>query len=418
MSRADHDNSIADSQLYAGFPRGMNNILRDVELPADAARNAVNVDFLDSGKPRRRSGFSVLDSAPAHSLWSNGKFMLVYANDALNRLMDDDTLSVLRADVANRPVAYTEAGPDVYWANGVDSGRLIAGVDHPWGVEDPSDSPVLAASGSGVLPAGTYRAMVTFATASGQESGASIVSAPVEVSSGRLVVTLPQPSEAQVTSVRLYLTPPNGDKFYFVGSFDVGDTTVAYQVGVVYGREVPTMHMRRFLPCEWLEHWRGRIYGAVGSTLWCTEPFAYGLFKPAESFYLMPSPIRFTAGMKSGMFVVCDKTYWLAGTGPSDFTMDEVYPYSAARGSLSKFPESRDVLWFSDRGMVIGKDGGIVEPVQAVNVMPGAYNDGATVIRESNSLRHAVAVLRNPAGGSTLAARDWMDAEIVRAAGA
>ena len=57
---------------FGGWPSGMDNIHADYELDAKTLRRAVNADVLDSGKIRRRKGFSPFLSEPgAHSLWAS-----------------------------------------------------------------------------------------------------------------------------------------------------------------------------------------------------------------------------------------------------------------------------------------------------------------------------------------------------------
>ena len=47
-----------DPVVIRGWPSGMDNIHADHELDAKTLRRAVNADVLDSGKIRRRKGFS------------------------------------------------------------------------------------------------------------------------------------------------------------------------------------------------------------------------------------------------------------------------------------------------------------------------------------------------------------------------
>jgi hypothetical protein len=60
----------------------------------------------------------------------------------------------------------------------------------------------------------------------------------------------------------------------------------------VFGQALRTQYLSRFLPCNIIEHWRGRIFGAIDNVLWCTEPYAYGLYRPSQNFYVFPSEIR------------------------------------------------------------------------------------------------------------------------------
>lgn len=281
----------------------------------------------------------------------------------------------------------------------------------PWGVEAPRSSPLLA-SIAGSMPVGRYQALVTFISSSGEESAAS--SSVAVDSTGGIAFTLPQPATADVVTVRLYLTPWNGDVFYRIGDFAVGTTAFNLVATPVYGQVCKTQFLQRFLPCDIVEHWRGCIYGAVGNVLWRTQAYNFGLYRPSTNFTSFPSDIRLVAGVAGGMYVVCDRTYWLAGSGPDDLTFREILPYGGARRSLARHPGNKSVIWFGDMGQVIGDEQGNVIEQHAAHVLPGAYHYGATIVREQDSLRQIVSVVTAPSDSSVLPAQDFLDAEIIR----
>lgn len=404
MSSAPHDSRVPsyETQKYNGWKAGVNNILADHELPADMLRKGENVDVLDSGKLRRRKGITQLSSTPCHSLWSSGSTALCFASGALNRVNPNNALTALVTGLADRPISYTEAGLDIYWSNGLQYGRLSNGLALPWGVEVPA-LPPSAVSATGTLPLGTYQAAVTFNTASGEESAPSAYVA-VSVTAGGLTFTIPQPLDAATTNVNLYLTQANEALLYHVAQFALGVTTFTISTRVIYGQQLRTEFLSRFIPCDIIATYHGCIYGAQGNTLWVTEPYAFGLYRSSQSYYQFRSPIRLVIPMTGGLYVVCDKTYWLEGTGPGDFKERELLPYGGARRSSTRLPHSEDAMWFSDRGLVIGDANGTIKPVQSENVLPGAFLDGATLIREQNSIKQAIAVVRNPTDPATLPA--------------
>lgn len=399
---------------YAGFPKGFDNLRADFELPEGALRNAVNVDILDSGKVRRRKGSTELDdSAAAHSLWSNGSTMLYGSNGALKRWENSDTATTLTSGLTDRPITFTEAGLDIYWSNGVDYGRITRGANAAWGVEEPLLAPAMA-SANGALDAGTYQALVTFQTASGEESAASPSSARA-ITTGGLTLTIPQPLTAQVTSVQVYMTPCNDDVFYHIASLPVGTTSLSLLSQPSFGRACRTQFMRRFLPCDLIEHYNGRIYGANSNILWHTEPFMFGLYVPSKNFILFREPIRILKAVDDGLYVVADKTYFLGGAH-EEFAPREVLPYGAAHNAVSRLPRTQELLWFADCGFVVAGNGGQVKAVQVENVRPDVYADGAVVVREQDSVEQYVGVMRNPVSSAGAVAQDWATAEIRRRA--
>lgn len=70
----------------------MDNLHTDNEIGADTLRRAVNVDVLDSGKVRRRKGFSPFLAEPgAHSLWSGKSGAFFVSGQTLWRLFANGT---------------------------------------------------------------------------------------------------------------------------------------------------------------------------------------------------------------------------------------------------------------------------------------------------------------------------------------
>lgn len=398
---------------YAGFPKGMNNIAADFELPQGTARNIVNADVLDSGKLRRRKGYTELSSAASHSLWTNDAMALYYSGGALKRWNENDTATSLATGLSDRPISFTEAGLDIYWSNGVDYGRTDGSTNSAWGVEEPLIAPALA-SASGALPAGKYQALVTFLTAAGEESAASRSSA-IDITAGGVTITVPQPASAQVTTVRVYMTPCNDDVFYRIADLDVGVTSLAVLTTPSYGQACRTQFMRRFLPCDLIEAYRGRIYGATSNILWHTEPFMFGLYVPSKNFLPFRAPIKIVKAVDSGLYVAADRTYFLGGAH-EEFQPREVLPYGAARNAVARLPRSKDLLWFADCGFVIASENGQVKAVQVENVRPDVYADGAVTVREQDSIHQFLGVVRNPVSSAGIVATDWAEAEVRRKA--
>lgn len=399
---------------YAGFPKGMNNIAAEFELPEGAARNIVNADVLDSGKVRRRKGYTSLSNTASHSLWTNDALVLYYSGGALKRWNENDTATSLATGLSDRPVSFTEAGLDIYWSNGVDYGRTDGSTNSPWGVEEPLIAPALA-SASGALPDGTYQALVTFVTAAGEESAASRASA-ISITAGGVTITVPQPADTSAAPVvRVYMTPCNDDVFYHIADLDAGVTSLSILTTPSYGQACRTQFLRRFLPCDLIEYYRGRIYGATSNILWHTEPFAFGLYKPSANFIPFRAPIRIVKAVDTGLYVVADRTYFLGGAH-EEFAPREVLPYGAAKNAVARLPRSKDLLWFADCGFVVAGDNGQVKAVQIDNVRPDVYADGAVTVREQDSIHQFVGVLRNPVSSTGVVASDWVEAEVRRKA--
>ncbi len=149
---------------FSGWPGGMDNLHTDNELGADTLRRAVNVDVLDSGKVRRRKGFSPFLAEPgAHSLWSGRSGAFFVSGQTLWRLFANGTKQAIATLAPNSgPLCYLEVNGRVYFNSAGSRGRIDDGLTVvPWGIDVPSSPPLLV-QGPGALDAGTYHAVLTY----------------------------------------------------------------------------------------------------------------------------------------------------------------------------------------------------------------------------------------------------------------
>lgn len=404
-----------------GWPSGMNNVLPDYELPRNdkdiqtALRNAVNVDVLDSGRVRRRSGITQRISGDTHSLFASGNTAYAAINDYLCNIATDYTSTQLKAVSPNRRISYVDTGEAVYYANGLEKGRLINGAWYRWGVEAPTAPPTMTAT-AGALGIGRYMAVCTFIDTNGQESGCGSAGVISLTGIGGITFGLPQPIDSSgVLAIRLYMTSANDDVLYSAVDLAVGTTTFTILSAPTPGLALETQFMREFLPCELLEYYHGRIYGAHGNILWHTQPYRYGLYRPSQDYIQFPAPITMIAAVDDGMYVAADQTYWMPGAGPEDFAIFPVLQYTAAQGSMSRMPDAQHVVWFSSAGLVMAAPGGVVKMVQEPNVRTASSTKGTTVYVEQNGVKKILGLVNGDPFATTLAATDFMDAEIIRA---
>lgn len=167
-------------------------------------------------------------------------------------------------------------------------------------------------------------------------------------------------------------------------------------------------------PCSILAHFHGRIYGAVGSVIWYTDPFVETTAESGRNFIQVAGDVTMLAPVPSGLFVgTMEKVYFYRGGGPEDFAPSVVLPYGALSGTQQRIPNSSNVVWYSDRGVVVGGADGSVKNIQEENVAPDIGSAGASVFREENGIKQFITSVQNPSL-SKAAARDWMDMEIVR----
>lgn len=394
-----------------GWPGGVNNLAPDHALPAGTLRSGVNIDILDDGKVRRRKGLtSILQAAALYGGTSyNGA--IHYVEDGALKRLDGDATVTLREGLAHHPMAFLELNGDLYYSNGADTGLLREGADLPWGVECASGPPTLGLI-SGAIQAGTYLCVCTYARTDGEEGGCARASVIASAVGQGIVITPPLPIGADLEWVNIYLTAPDDDVFRFVGRVGIGQT-LSLLTQPQRGRELRTRYLQPMPPATSLCAYNGRIYGASGRVLWCSEPLFYGQCNVVKNFLLFADDISAVVAHDDGIYVGSDVLYFLAGAGLGEFQLRQTMPCQLAAHSVTGIPDSQDSLVLSTRGLLRLMAGGSVKQFNE-NVMPSPAIEGSTFVREQDGLSQYIGVATKTAGVSSFVATDYMEAEIIR----
>lgn len=405
---------------FRGWARGVDNVHQDYEIPADSLRRAVNVDVLDSGKLRRRKGSSqTLAASGSHSLWSDGATAYYVQSNTLRRFFENGTSTSLGTFAAGtNPVAYVKAGQEVYFTCATARGKIKNGILTSWGVEVPATPPTLTAT-AGVLPPGTYFAAVTYVTADGRESGASLLAqVTLAVDGGVAVTSMPVPVDSNVTKKRLYISTADGEVLYMAVEVASADL-FATMASSVTGAELRTAYLSTPPLGSAVTLANGRIYiiDAVDPrVVWFTEALDYDHVDIRKGYYTFGSPVTVIAGVADGVFMCADMTYFVSGAGTAEATQRVVLEFGAVAGSATTIPFSTDAIWMTEQGPVIGKDGGVVEMLTKERMSPGGMVDATALVRDKDSVRQYIVVGSNTES-SALQAGSYAEAEIVRRAG-
>ena len=405
---------------FRGWARGVDNVHQDYEIPSDSLRRGVNVDILDSGKIRRRKGFTqTLASSGAHSLWSDGTVAYFVQNNQLRKFYENGTsvsLGTIAAG-ANR-VSYVKVGQDVYFTCATARGKIKNGTLASWGVEVPATPPTVTTT-AGVLPPGTYYAAVTYVMPDGRESGASLLTQTTLSTDGGVTVTsMPIPVDATITKKRLYLSTADGEILYMAAELGAADLFATIS-SPVSGAELRTAYLSTPPLGSAIAYTNGRIFVvdvADPRVVWFTEALDYDHVDTRKGYYTFGAPVSVIAGTSDGLYVCADMTYFIPGAGSPDATQRMVLEFGAIAGSETTIPFSTDVIWMTEQGPVIGKDGGVIEMLSKERMSPGGMADAAAMVRDKDSVRQYVVVGSN-IDSSSLQAGSYAEAEIVRRAG-
>jgi hypothetical protein len=424
-----------------GWPQGINNLSAETELDLGKAgaggkvagelRVAENIDLDDQGKISQRSGYSQVEALPdLHSLYAHKRFpfMLAVYNGQLVSF-DATYARVSRLALISRTsrMSYDYDAGWVYFTNGFDSGRINdLGQVEPWGLKAPIGQPTLTTTPAGGLAAGTYQVAVTYLDGNGRESG-STLAAEVDLASGQGVAltNIPQPTEASVTRVRVYMTSAGGSQLRYVRDLAVGMTTSS--VGVhTPGTPLATQFCEPLPAGQIVRIYRGRMYVIRGRVLYWSEALNYGQGVLAANYLSFNDAGTLLEGVhtdtNAGMYAAFGKrTYFFTGSEPDQWQKAVAHPHGAVVGSSTladgaalDMDTTGDIpYWLDDNGQfVIGTPSGRVQPLHAERfVGPVNADYAATAFRESGGLRQLLTTVMG-GGTSPLAVGDRVEAEV------
>lgn len=402
--------------------RGMNNVDSDTELSTREFRVAQNVDLTNRGIFRRRGGYSLVTAGDFHSLWSDSYGCYVVYNNALCSVGADFSLTVVRSNLRpNERMTYARVANDVYYSNGFVTGVIKNGVDRPWGVEVPTSPALTSIDGS--MPAGVYQVKLTFIDDLGAESGSSVSSSITVTDGSGVRVSLPDAIDATVEGVGVYITPQNGETFYYVSTAPIAASSMDI-VGGKYAYPLRTEFLQPPLPGRIIGSRNGRIYYIAEGVLWYTEAYGYGLVRPSTNYVQLPNEVNDGVVTKGGMYVSDGATHFISGD-PGSMQDSIVSDAGIITGTAKTVPASvfgEDIqgsgdvaVWASSYGLMLGGDNGeaIELTRRRVSFPVGEY--GATQLIESEGINRILTSLKDPDDEvSNVAMGDRVIAEVRR----
>lgn len=402
--------------------KGMNNRSADHDIhrgtredPGAAVRNAVNVDFGNGGKARRRKGYvKIYSGFGLKGGFSSPKGVLFCENNRLLTLKNDNTARLLCHTPGSEPNFFF-INNIVYFSDGIICRKIDGETVCEWGIRPPA-APVLYGA-DGTFGQGVYLGAVSFVDSDGVESGASpFATANLVSNTGIVFSNLPGSDDPQVTALRLYLSMPNGGELYHVA--DVLPGTVDYTITAGRyddGNILDLAFVSPPPPGRIIRSYNGRMMVAdAAGTVWYSDPFQPDHFRLSSNFISFTKPVDIMEPVATGIFFSFgDQTEFYSGDFEDGFTIFPRKNYGGIYGTGKKITNSENVCWQSQRGMVIGTADGQCRNVQEKNVATEKAVSGATLIREENGLRQFIAALHQPTS-STLAAKSWIDAEVIR----
>lgn len=428
MAERDDDGSFIRAYTGGrmnGWDAGMNNRHDNVDLRVNELRNAVNVDVLKSGKVRMRRGIQQTIADPgAHSVFGAEKFMLWGTATALKKCSPNFAVTTLAASSAYAyPLAFVEMfDKSVYFVNEFVNGHVTAlGALEAWGITPPSSAPTLASVDVSTTKDREYQVTCTFVLSSGEESGAPTANKVLCGSQAAISVTnIPVSLDPRVAYVRIYVSEVDGTMFYKYQDVMVGITSTSIFTPLsVLGQKLETQNMGAMpVGGQLIESFNGRIYIAKGNIVYFTEPLRYGLHNLVHGYYMFPERVTLLKSVDSGIFVSSDMTYFIDGspqpaTKGSTVDLKPALPYKAIEGAHCNVPKTKDVMWLSERGVILGKQEGTVINVTEKRIAMDTAERACMGVLESNGFKGVLTVMRSSAL-SPETSDDYIESEVQR----
>jgi len=379
-----------------GF-KGMHNLPLPAAKHMDDARMAIprmvlNADVLDDGVAQQRGGFKKLFSLPgAHSVWHGERTLCVATGasgaPALFQVGVDSALELaLVGGPSRRPMEYLEAGVHVYLSNGFWKGRYDLAINEieGWGLPLPLDPEITQVEGN--LPPGTFKLCYTNFARPGRLSGSGPVAEITFAGGTAGIKCLNRPAMALA-----WITEPNGSEFY-LAPID-GDDVIRKPY---YSTPLPTFGVIPPPPLTCLTLAFGRAWGANGKGVYYSDPFKYEQFR-ADNYFPFPEDITMIAAINDGLFVnSLDTTWLLKGTTPAKMTPEKLghgaipgtLGWTMAEGGAYDPKKSRTVtpIWFCKRGIVIGRQSGVLVFLTQDALRTNIFTRGAATSRLINGI--------------------------------
>lgn len=419
------------------WPRGANNIANESDVPNNAFRRGVNVDILPGGKIRRRSGSVLVRaiSGGANRGWSDGRTALFRSGGALYRFIPDaEPLQLSMALDPESDMVYGSVNQFIYVSDGKRAWLFnpITNQLRPWGVSSPAGQPTLVATTSGGLFAGRYQVAITYVTADGEESGtgrAEYVDVPE--GGGITLTAIPQSIEPHVSAINVYMTRVNGQTLLLYGQI-AADAASCQIFRQSLGRPLKTQHLRTLPPAQsGFAFVNGRVFIARENGVLWSESLRFGLYSPQRNFAFYPYEVDMLVAsapgaQAGGCFTASgDKTYFLGGTTPGDFSSIIKHHAGAIRGTQTfvpgtafkdqTIPDQEVPVWASTAGsMCVGLPDGSVKPLSDGRYAMQVGARGASVFRELQGVRHILTTIEPPTYKLSVEASDSLDILVIK----
>jgi len=365
---------------FKPFTQGMNLLAGDGAKADGALRDASNVVVRTTGEVETRPSMSPLMLGDFLALHVEGDTLYTATAEAwfrvetdlsLTRLADIEGTRAAFAAVPGGVLLYTDAG---YWLL---TDGTVRRVDRP-----KLAPPALSAIDGGLLP-GAYKVAVAAVAPDGSEGPLSWASRIDLPNGGGIAVA------SAAVPLRVYLSHPDGGDLWRVAE---ATGTVALRTAD-YGQQAAAL-AEEAMPCgDYATVYQGRLWALLGTTLFFSQPYRYGVMDAYAGFLLLPGAGAGMVPLDGPLYVGTSAGMFLLTSADTDKAeLLHVHPAPVVpgsmlrvqgellRGAVKEPPQKNVACWFTGEGHLAGLPDGTVVPLSPgkLALLPGA-GDSATV---------------------------------------
>lgn len=363
---------------------GMDNTSEEfaLEKGGDSARlyvrDAVNIDFSESGRMAMRQGVALQTDLPFKYLWQSSLQQDCFALLRGAWVKVDPTTweyEELVAHVGEGRLFHQVVNNFILMS--CDTGLYVFNGIHAqkFTIDTPA-KPYVSTSSNGSIESGEYSFAISWLVGE-QESALSEIDKISAEQYSSLNIQFPMCLDEKVTHVRLYMTEQNGGELHQVMDCPISTTHTFISVLPELGRAPQFQNLSPMKSGKFLKLWRGRIVCAHMNVLYFSEAMAFHLTDERYNFIQLPQRITFVEPVESGIWVgQYDHVVFLRGSdlkelilehkaaakpiSESSFTLD-----SATLGSELSQGGALSAMWLSEKGFVLGTAGGQLVELQS-----------------------------------------------------
>lgn len=384
---------------------GIDNSNEDAALeikgnsPALFLRDAVNVDFTETGRVQVRPGVALQTNKTFKYLWQSSLhgdcFALLdnawvkvnpstWEHDELMPLIGGGPL--FHQVINNTIVMSCDSGLYEY------NGKLAS----PLTIPTPAKPYVMLTDTSGSILLGDYSFAISWLI-DGKESALS-ESDFISCSGNNCIdIQFPYCMDQRITHVRLYMTESGGGQLQQVEDYPVSLPNLNLTMVPNMGRAASFQYLSPMKHGSFLKLWRGRLVCVQSNVLYFSEPMTFHLTDERYNFIQLPQRITFVEPVDGGLWVgQYDHVVFLRGSDLRELVVE--HKASAKPIAHSSFTVESDVvggelsqggsltaMWLAENGFVVGTASGQLVEIQSDHLSNITAQSG-TAVRLDNKV--------------------------------